>query len=71
LSGDSEVVATVKVHKDGRASINQIEGAPSDHSVMTKISSAITQQASFQPTRRRQNTSSEAVVIFSKVNISG
>ena len=71
LSNEGEVTATVKVHRDGRASINQIEGTANDHSAMTKISTVITRQASFQPTRRDVNTSSEAVVIFSKINISG
>lgn len=71
LSEDDEMIATVKVHKDGRASINQIVVPPRDPSVMTKFSSVIMQQASFQPARRDKNTSAEAVVIFSKVNISG
>jgi hypothetical protein len=71
LSADDIIMATVKVRKDGRASIDQIVVSPSDPSVMTRFSSVFTQQASFQPARRNQNTSAEAVVIFSKVNISG
>lgn len=71
LSEDDVIMATVKVRKDGRASINQIVVSPRDPSVMTKFSSVITQQVSFQPTRRDRTTSAEAVVIFSKVNISG
>lgn len=71
LSEDDEIIATVKVHKDGRASINQFHGAPSDPQVRQKLDNVIMQRASFQPTRRDRNTSGEAVVIFSKVNISG
>lgn len=69
LSEGDEIIATVKVSKDGRASINEIYGAPRDPAMMTKFSSAIKQQASFQPTRRAQATSAEAVVILSKVDI--
>ncbi len=71
LSEGDVIIATVKVHKDGRASVNQIVGQPSDPSVVTKFSNVIMQKVSFQPFRRNQNTSAEAVVIFSKVNISG
>jgi hypothetical protein len=71
LSAEDEIMATVKVRKDGRASIDQIVVSPSDPSVVTRFSSVMTQQASFQPARRNQHTSAEAVVIFSKVNISG
>lgn len=69
LSEGDEIIATVKVRKDGRASINEIYGAPRDPAMMTKFSSVMTQQASFQPTRRAQATSAEAVVILSKVDI--
>jgi hypothetical protein len=62
---------TVKVHKDGRASINQIDIPTHDPLVMTRFSDVITQRASFEPTRSNQNTSNEAVVIFGKMNISG
>ncbi len=71
LSEDDEIIATVKVSKDGRASIGQIVAPQNDPAVMSRFSSAITHHASFQPARRDRNTSSEAVVIFSKVNISG
>jgi hypothetical protein len=71
LSEDDEIIATVKVRKDGRASINQIVAPTHDPSVMSKFSTVLTQHASFQPARRDKNTSAEAVVIFSKVNISG
>jgi len=68
LSEGDEVIATLKVSKDGRASINEIV-TPTDQATMTKFSTAITQQASFQPTPRRQVTSPQAVVILSKINI--
>jgi hypothetical protein len=69
LSEDDEIIATVKVGKDGRASINEVVGMPSDPTMMTRFSRSITQQASFQPTRRTHATSAEAVVILSKVDI--
>lgn len=68
LSEDDEVIVTLKVRKDGRASINEMV-TPNDHATMTKFSTAITQQASFQPTPRKQATSAEAVVILSKIDI--
>ena len=68
LSEGDEVIATLKVSKDGRASVNEIV-TPTDHATMTKFSTALTQQASFQPTPRRQITSPQAVVILSKINI--
>jgi hypothetical protein len=69
LAEGDEIIATVKVRKDGRASINEIHGTPHDPALVTRFSSAMTQQASFQPTRRAQATSAEAVVILSKVDI--
>ena len=71
MSEDDEIIATVKVRKDGRALVNQIGGTQRDPAVIEKFSNVITQQASFQPTRRDQATSQEAVVILSKVNIQG
>jgi len=69
LAEEGEFVATLKVHRDGSASVNQISGTSSDPSVVQRISDAMTQKASFQPTRRDQNTSAEAVVLFSTVNV--
>lgn len=69
LSEDDEIIATLKVGRDGRASINEITGTPLDQNVKNKFSSAMTQQASFQRTPRAQAASAEAVVILSKVNI--
>ena len=69
LAEGDEIIATVKVGKDGRASVNEVHGAPHDPAMVTKFSSAMTQQVSFQPTRRAQVTSAEAVVILSKVDI--
>jgi anti-sigma factor RsiW len=70
LPEDYIIQLTVKVHKDGRASINQIDIPAQDPSVMTRFSNVITERASFEP-RRNRNTSNEAVVIFGKMNISG
>jgi hypothetical protein len=69
MPDDYIIQVTVKVHKDGRASINQIYMPVNDPSVMTRFSSVIIQRASFEPIRPNQN--SEAVVIFGKMNISG
>lgn len=69
LAEGDEIIATVKVGKDGRASVNEVHGAPNDPAMVTKFSSAMTEQVSFQPTRRAQVTSAEAVVILSKVDI--
>lgn len=71
LGEDDEIIATVKVRKDGRALINQIGGTQRDPALVEKFSNVLIQRASFQPTRQNQTTSSEAVVILSKVNISG
>lgn len=68
LSEGDEVIATLKVGKDGRASINEVV-TPTDQATMTKFSTALTQQASFQPTPRRQVTNPQAVVILSKIDI--
>ncbi len=70
LSEEDEIIATVKVGKDGRASINNILLPSSDPSVMAKFSDGITQKASFQPARSNQNTSSDAVVILGKITVS-
>jgi hypothetical protein len=69
LPEDCFIQMTVKVDRDGRASINQIDIPTHDPLVMTRFSNVITQRASFEPTRH--NTSNEAVVIFGKMNISG
>ncbi len=69
LSEESDFVATVKVHKDGRASVNQISETSIDPSVVQRFSDVMTQKASFQPTRRDQTTSAEAVVLFSTINV--
>ncbi len=68
LSENDEVIVTLKVRKDGRASINEMI-TPNDPATLTRFSTAITQQASFQPTPRKQVTSPEAVLILSKIDI--
>jgi len=69
VSDDYIMQVTFKVHKDGRASINQIDMPVNDPSVVTRFSDVISKQASFEPMRRKQ--SEKAVVIFGKMNISG
>lgn len=69
LSEDDEIIATLKVRKDGRASINEMVSTPGDPAMMNKFSSVITERASFQPASTPQTTSAEAVVILSKVDI--
>lgn len=69
LSEDDEVIVTLKVRKDGRASINELVATPDDPAMMNRFSSAFTERASFQPARHPQSTSAEAVVILSKVDI--
>lgn len=69
LSEDDEVIVTLKVRRDGRASINEMVSTPNDPAVMSKFSSALTLKASFQPKRAERATSADAVVILSKVDV--
>lgn len=80
LSEEGVIFATVQVRSDGRASIKQVvEGAdapvPSDRltdsAAVDKLTNALIQHANFQPTRRRPNSTSQAVLMFSKINIQG
>ena len=71
LSEDQEIMAALKVNKDGTTSIDQIVAPTTDPLVMAKFSNVITQQASFQPVRRNQNTSRDAVVIMIAMNVPG
>lgn len=71
LSENEEIIAMVKVRKDGRASIDQIAAPSSDPAVMAKFSNVIMQKASFQPTRPDQNIRPEAVVIMIAMSIHG
>lgn len=71
LAEDEEIIATLKVNKDGRASINQFMAPISDPSVMTKFSNVIMQQASFQPVRPKEYTSREAVLIMFSMTVPG
>ncbi|MGH9845307.1 MAG: anti-sigma factor family protein [Blastocatellia bacterium] len=71
LSENEEIVAMVKVRKDGRASVDQIVTPLNDPAMMTKFSNVITQKASFQPTRPDQNIRPEAVVIMIAMRVPG
>ena len=70
LSEEGIVIATVKVEKDGRASVTEAVGPPSDPQAVDRLSNALYRQASFQPTRRKPRNP-DAVLMFSKINISG
>ena len=70
LSEEGLVIATVKVEKDGRASVKEAVGPPNDPKVVDRLSNALYRQASFQPARRKPRNP-DAVLMFSKINISG
>ena len=71
LSEDDILIATVKVRKDGRASLKALAETPRDPSALDRLSNALFRQANFQPSRHKQNSSPDAVLMFSKINISG
>jgi len=71
LAENEEIIAMVKVRKDGRASVDQIVVPSNDPAMMTKFSNVITHKASFQPTRPDQNIRPEAVVIMIAMSVSG
>ena len=73
LPEDSQIIATVRVNsRNGRAELDQVMGdsGPSDPQIVSKLSSVLYQRASFQPLRRSDFTSRDAVLVFGKVNIS-
>jgi hypothetical protein len=70
LSEEDIVIATVKVQQDGRASVKETLGSPNDPKVVDRLSNALYRQASFQPARRKPRNP-DAVLMFSKINISG
>jgi hypothetical protein len=67
LSDQDILIATVKVRKDGRASVTEVVTSR-DAQVVDRLSNALIQQASFRPARR---ITTDAVLMFSKMNISG
>lgn len=74
---DSQIIATVRVNgKNGRAELDEIveqstdPHALSDPNLAAKLSTVLYQKASFQPLRRHEFTSRNAVLVFGKVNIS-
>jgi hypothetical protein len=70
LSEEDILIATVKVRKDGRASVQTLTEAPRDPSAIGRLSNALFQQANFQ-IRREQGKNPDAVLMFTKINISG
>jgi predicted anti-sigma-YlaC factor YlaD len=70
LPAGGEIIATVKVnHRSGRARLDEVVEHPEDSGLANKLSAALYQKASFQPLRRHE-ASSNAVIVFGKVNIS-
>jgi len=70
LSEGDEFLAAVKVMRDGRASVQVVEPAR-DPSLVNRLGDALFHQASFQPLRRARSIASDAVLMFSKVNVPG
>jgi hypothetical protein len=70
LSEEDILIATVKVRKDGRASVEALTETPGDPSARGRLSNALFQQSNFQPVRK-QTKRPDAVLMFSKINISG
>lgn len=77
LPEDAELIATVKVNgKNGRAELGEVldqsalANAVNDPRLMAKLSTGLYQKATFQPSRRNEFTSRDAVLVFGKVNIS-
>ncbi len=60
------------VRADGRASITQVIEAPTDPEVITKLSTALTQQANFRPAYiRGKFTPADTILMFSRITIIG
>ena len=70
LAEEEILIATVKVRKDGRASVQALTEPPRDPSALGRLSNALFQQSNFHPVRR-QSKRPDAVLMFSKINISG
>jgi hypothetical protein len=72
LSEEDEFIAAVIVDQHGHASIKEVVDPPRDPAVITRLSDALFRQISFQPaTRRGRFVRSDAVLMFSKVNVPG
>jgi hypothetical protein len=70
LSEEEILFATVTISKDGRASVQTMTEAPRDPSAIGRLSNALFQQVNFQ-IRRQQAKNPDAVLMFTKINISG
>jgi hypothetical protein len=70
LSGEEILMATVRVRRDGRASVEALTEPPRDPSAVNRLSNALFQQSNFHPVRK-QNRRPDAVLMFSKINIAG
>jgi len=79
FSDEDLIIATVQVRRDGRASITEVVGGADDATAVDKLdaaavdklTNALIQHANFQPARRGQSSTTQAVLMFSKINIQG
>ena len=72
FSGDDELIVTVSVQEDGTASVENVVESPRDPAMIRHLSNALLKDMSFQPAGRRGRfVKSNAVLMFSKVNIPG
>lgn len=70
---DEEQFAVIAyVTADGRASVTHVIEAPNDPAVITKLSTALTQQANFRPAYiRGKFTPADTILMFSRITIIG
>jgi hypothetical protein len=72
IEGEEEFVVVAWVGADGRAAVKQVIEYPHNPAVIRELHHALYQQASFKPAYRRGRfITSNAVLMFSKVTISG
>lgn len=73
-SPEGEFVIAVTVDQTGRASVTQVVGTSqeNDATMMAKLADVLTHQASFTPAKRKGHyIISDAILLFSKINIQG
>ena len=77
LPEDAQIIATLKVNgRDGRAKLDEMVAQPHDTvtahdpGLLNRLSTVLYQKASFQPRRRNEFASDNAVIVLGKMNIS-
>jgi hypothetical protein len=73
-SPEGEFIIAVSVDQTGRACVTQVVETPpqNDSAMLVRLTDALTHQASFTPAKRKgQYIISDAILLFSKVNIQG